>query len=105
MITHVAMFFKVFVKVMLIASFVVSCSSKNNTNCKELFDKYYETNIAAFMMTIPAGTDSVVARKRCECMLNELYKIDSTFVLMNGAELDRFIKNNLAQISKCDSIK
>lgn len=77
------------------------CSCEN-TNCRELFEKYYEVNVAAFMRTMPAA-DSAAVRKKAEYALDKMYRIDSTFVLMRGKELDDFIRVNLPAIVGADA--
>ena len=65
-------------------------SSKTNS---ELFKNYYQENINGCLKAmLKAGEDSLVAVKRCECLLNALYEIDSTFVRKEGAALDVFLK-------------
>lgn len=81
-----------------------SCGTKH-ANCRELFDKHYEKNIAAYMATMPQ-TDSVVAQKEAEYALNKLYEIDSTFVLKEGEERDAFVNAHKQVIEAgCDSIR
>ena len=70
--------------------------------CRELFEKYYEVNVAAFMRTMPAA-DSAAVRKKAEYALDKMYRIDSTFVLMRGKELDDFIRVNLPAIVGADA--
>ena len=86
----------------LLAGFLLTgCPRTKNTNCRELFEKYYEVNVAAFMRTMP-DADSVVARKKAEYALDKLYRIDSAFVLKTGKELDDFIRANLSVIVGTD---
>lgn len=81
-----------------------SCGTKN-ANCREVFDKNYEQNIAAYMATMPQA-DSVVARKEAEYVLNKLYEIDSTFILKEGEERDAFVNAHKQVIEAgCDSIR
>lgn len=53
------------------------------------------------MRTMP-DADSVVARKKAEYALDKLYRIDSTFVLKTGKELDDLIRANLSVIAGPD---
>lgn len=81
-----------------------SCGTKN-ANCREVFDKNYEQNIAAYMKTM-SQTDSVVARKEAEYVLNKLYEIDSTFILKEGEARDIFVNAQRKVIDAgCDSIR
>ena len=57
---------------------------------------------AAFMRTMPAA-DSAAVRKKAEYALDKMYRIDSTFVLMRGKELDDFIRVNLPAIVGADA--
>ena len=59
-------------------------------------------NVAAFMRTMPAA-DSAAVRKKAEYALDKMYRIDSTFVLMRGKELDDFIRVNLPAIVGADA--
>lgn len=56
-------------------------------------------------MQTMSGVDSGVAWRRSECMLNKLYEIDSTFVLMSGKELSDFIEQNRPTLEACDRIR
>ena len=86
-----------------VGGFVLAgCARAKNTNCRELFEKYYEVNVAAFMRTMPAA-DSAAVRKKAEYALDKMYRIDSTFVLMRGKELDDFIRVNLPAIVGADA--
>ena len=78
------------------------CSERENVNCRAIFGQSYEANIVAFMETMP-NSDSIANRRKAECMLNKLYEIDSTFVLLNGRELNEFIRENLQAVSPCGS--
>ena len=89
--------------VVSLAVFVLAgCARAKNTNCRELFEKYYEVNVAAFMRTMPAA-DSAAVRKKAEYALDKMYRIDSPFVLMRGKELDDFIRVNLPAIVGADA--
>ena len=70
-----------------------ACKHNKPSTNSELFQKYYRKNIdgcvAAMLKT---GKDSLTAVKKCECMLNALYEIDSTFVRKEGEALDAFLK-------------
>lgn len=83
---------------------LAGCGRTETSDCRELFEKHYEINVRACMQTM-SGVDSVVARKRSECMLNKLYEIDSTFVLMSGKELSDFIEQNRPALEACDRIQ
>lgn len=86
----------------LLAVFVLAgCSRTKSTNCRELFEKYYEANVAAFMRAMPAA-DSAAARKKAEYALDKLYQIDSSFVLKRGKELDDLIRANLPALVGAD---
>ena len=75
-----------------------ACNYNNNTN-SELFKKYYQENInSCVKVMLKAGEDSLVAVRRCECLLNTLYEIDSTFVRKEGKELDVFLKKHTEKI-------
>ena len=57
--------------VVSLAVFVLAgCARAKNTNCRELFEKYYEVNVAAFMRTMPAA-DSAAVRKKAEYALDK----------------------------------
>ena len=51
---------------------------------------------------MPAA-DSAAVRKKAEYALDKMYRIDSTFVLMRGKELDDFIRVNLPAIVGADA--
>lgn len=80
---------------------LTGCGESRKENCRELFEKYYETNLQAFVRTMPEA-DSAAARRRGEYLLNRLYEIDSTFVLKKGPELDAFIRENLHLADDCE---
>lgn len=73
---------------------LTSCGESRKENCHELFEKYYEVNLQAFVRTMPEA-DSATARRKGEYLLNRLYEIDSTFVLKRGRELDSLIRENM----------
>lgn len=89
----------------LLLIFICSCNGNrtSKTSCRELFEKHYEINVQMFMKAMP-DEDPVIARKKGECMLNKLYKIDSTFVLKKGDELHEFISKNFHYLREYDSI-
>lgn len=91
---------------LLVGLAITSCQEPAKPSCRATFEKYYEVNVEAFMKTAPSNVDSATARKVGECMLNKLYEIDSTFVLMKGKELNDFIRKNSAALQqcKCDSL-
>lgn len=91
------------VAIVCTSSGLYSCQGPGNVSCKEIFDKYYEDNVESFVKTMP-DLSPEEARKKAECMLHLLYKIDSTFVLKRGKELDNFIRENYNAILECDSI-
>lgn len=82
---------------------ISSCTSTRNSSCREEFERNFEVNVQGCMKATP-GLDPIITRKRCECMLNKLYSIDSTYVFKEGKELDDFVRLNLHSINECDSI-
>ena len=73
---------------------LTGCGEPRKESCRELFEKYYETNLQAFVRTMPEA-DPAVARRKGEYLLNRLYELDSTFVLKRGRELDSLIRGNM----------
>lgn len=73
---------------------LTGCGESRKESCRDLFEKYYEVNVQAFMKTMPEA-DSTAARRKGEYLLNRLYEIDSTFVLKRGRELDALIRENM----------
>lgn len=88
---------------LLAAGLSGGCREAKPTNCRELFERYYETNIRAFVALIPEA-DSLTGRRQAECAMEKLFEIDSTFVLMEGRELDDFIRSNREALCICDSL-
>ena len=51
------------------------------------------------------GLDSVIARNKCSCMLDNLYKLDSTIVLKSNKEMEKVIQANIEKLKVlCDSL-
>lgn len=53
-------------------------------------------------MRIMPDADSVVARKKAKYALEKLYRIDSTFVLKRGKDLEDLIRANLPALVVSD---
>lgn len=87
-----------------ICLFIICCGPKT-LNSK--YHKYYEENLDACVKVLMENQiDSLVALKRCSCYLDNLYKIDSTFIDKKENEVNDFIKANRSKIQMiCDSIK
>lgn len=87
--------------VALAGCMLTGCGESRKESCRDLFEKYYEVNLQAFVKTMPEA-DSAAARRKGEFLLNRLYEIDSTFVLKKGPELDAFIRGNLHLADECE---
>lgn len=61
-------------------------------NCRQLFEASFETNVQAYLSTLPEGADTVAERVWIESFLNRLYETDSTYVLKSGTELEEFVQ-------------
>lgn len=74
---------------------IFGCESKMSN--REMFEKYYDVNIAVMLETIDSKDigDSTEIRRYGEYVLNSLYAIDSTCVVMDGEEFNDFIINNI----------
>lgn len=83
--------------------FICGCTNKPNLTSREAFDKYYDANIKRCTESL-TGVDSIKAVRVCSCKLDKLYKLDSTFVFMEGKELNDFMKKNVSSTNDCDSI-
>lgn len=72
---------------------------KNNPSNQELFERHYQKNVDGCVYAmLKADIDSLEAVRKCECMINTTYEIDSTFVKMNNRELSAFMEENRAVI-------
>lgn len=54
-------------------------------SCRELFATHYETYVTTYMSTMP-DTDAATSRKVAEYVVDRLYRLDSTFVLLDGEQ-------------------
>lgn len=78
-------------------SIILGCQTTKVTNA-ELFQKYLNTNVAAFVETMSSkGVDTIQAKEYCTCLFYKLYSIDSTFFKLPNDSLNLLIQKN-AQI-------
>lgn len=82
------------------------CTSKTGANCREKFDQYYEINVEKYIETLSleGEVDTIKARENFACRMEKLFQIDSTFVFMDAAELEKFMNENYSKTADCDSI-
>ena len=91
---------------LLLLVFLGACKNNNPSN-RELFEKYYQKNVVACVkgMMFDPNIDSLTATKKCECMMNILYEIDSTIVRKSSKEFDILFEENTAIIdSLCNEL-
>ena len=90
---------------LLLLIFLGACKSNSSSN-SELFEKHYQKNVdncVAAMLN--ANIDSLDAVRKCECMINTLYEIDSSFVRKNNKESNSFVEGNRALVdSLCSEL-
>lgn len=95
--------FKCLLATLTISLAFSGCTSTKKPSCREQFENTFEVNVQGCMKATP-DLDPSIARQRCECMLNKLYSVDSTYVFKEGKELDDFVRSNMQYINQCDSI-
>lgn len=79
---------------------ILGCQSKKETNA-ELFQKYLDKNVAAFVKTMSdKNVDTIQAKEYCTCLFYKLYSIDSTFFKLPNDSLNLLIQKNAQIIEK-----
>lgn len=88
--------------IVFICIVMILSGCKGRKSYKQMFDETFEINVQACIEPlVKLGTEPAEARRICECMLNTMFEIDSTYQFMEPDKAHQLFQLHEDEILKC----